>query len=221
MISPIRQLLLLAGLTLLGFAIYVLLFWVGAGASISILFYRGIALAIGAAVVTGLVGVWLAKRTNDRSLPVAAAALSFSFNVCFLVLLPVTVDRSVSVYLLSTIEQQQETGIDESNLQRAFINGYVVGMGAIDRRIDEQRKSGNIVVTPDGKVQLTAQGRRFMALSRLVSALFGTDPRFVNASTKRSGNCAPEVKWTAQLPLREGSCELPSPQSKQSGHRKS
>jgi len=176
----LRQLLLLVGLTFLGFAIYVLLFWAGVGASMTILFYRGVALAIAAAVITGIITLWPARRIGDSSLPLAAAALSLSFNICFLVLLPVTVDRSVSVYLLSTIERRPMTAPE---LQRAFIDGYVVKMAAIDRRIDEQRKSGNIMVSPDGKVRLTKQGERFMTFSRVVARLFGTDQRFVNGGS--------------------------------------
>lgn len=179
----VSQLLLLAGLTLFGFAVYVLLFWTGIATSITILFYRGIALALVAALVTFLAALWLAAKTRDSSLPIAAAALSLSFNICFLVLLPVTVDRSVSVYLLSTIEQHQDSGIDATHLQRSFIDGYVVKMGAIDRRIDEQKRSHNVTVGPDGKVRLTPQGRRFMALSRVVARVFGTDPRFVGGAT--------------------------------------
>lgn len=176
----LRQFLLLAALTLVGFAIYVLLFWAGVASSMTILFYRGVALAVAVAVVTGLIALWSARRTGDTSLPLAAAALSLSFNICFLVLLPVTVDRSVSVYLLSTIERRP---MSPAELQRAFIDGYVLKMGAIDRRIDEQRKSGNVAVAPDGKVRLTSQGERFMAFSRLVARLFGTDPRFVSGGS--------------------------------------
>jgi hypothetical protein len=176
----LRQLLLLAGLTVLGFAIYVLMFWAGVGTSITILFYRGVVLAVVTALVTALIASWPARRTGDSSLPLAAAVLSLSFNICFLVLLPVTVDRSVSVYLLSTIERRQ---MSPAELQRAFIDGYVVKMGAIDRRIDEQRKSGNITVAPDGKVSLTKQGERFMDFSRLIARLFGTDPRFVSGGS--------------------------------------
>lgn len=178
--TVLRQILLLGILTVLGFAVYVLLFWAGVGASMSILFYRGIVLAIAAAFVTGLAALWPARRTGDTSLPLAAAALSLSFNICFLVLLPVTVDRSVSVYLLSTIERRP---MSPAELQRVFIDGYVVKMGAIDRRIDEQRKSGNVTVTPDGKVRLTRQGERFMAFSCVVARLFGTDPRFVSGGS--------------------------------------
>jgi hypothetical protein len=183
MMGMLRQLALLAGLTLLGFAIYVLLFWAGVGASIGILFYRGILLAFVVAAVMGLIALLLLRRWNDSSLAIAAAALSLSFNICFLVLLPVTVDRSVSVYLLSRIERGQDSGMTSAELQRAFIAGYVVRMGAIDRRLDEQRKSGNITISPDGKVRLTRQGERFMGLSRLVARLFGTDPRFVSGGS--------------------------------------
>lgn len=181
----LRQLLRLAGLSLCGFAIYVLLFWAGAGASITILFYRGAALAIIAATIIALAAIWLSRRTGDTSLPIAAAALSLSFNLCFLVLLPVTVDRSVTVYLLSRIEKQQRAGIAASELERAFIDGYVIKMGAIDRRIDEQSVSGNIETDAKGKVRLTRQGRRFMDLSRLVARIFSTDPRIVGTADDR------------------------------------
>ena len=181
--TVLRQILLLAALTIAGLAIYVLLFWAGVASSISILFYRGIALAMVAALVTGIIAMWPARRTSDSSLPIAAAALSLSFNICFLVLLPVTVDRSVSVYLLSTIEQRQHSGVTSAQLERSFVDGYVVRMGAIDRRIDEQRKSGNVTVDAGGKVHLTRQGERFMSFSRLIARLFGTDPRFVSGGT--------------------------------------
>lgn len=186
--SAIRQILLLILLTLVGFAIFVLLFWAKVGSSITILFYRGVALAIAAALVTGLLAVWPARRSRDALLPVSAAAVSLSFNICFLVLLPVTVDRSVTVYLLSRLEQQQQSGMNAAQLQQAFIDGYVVRLGAVDRRIDEQRKSGNVVVAPDGKVRLTGQGERFMEFSRVVERLFGTDPRFVSGGSEAAPN---------------------------------
>src|ERR1700744_6548439 len=121
MINALRQLFLLAALTLLGFAFYVLLFWAGVAASITILFYRGVGLAIAAALFTGVCAFAIGRRISDTSLPIASAALSLSFNLCFLVLFPVTVDRSVTVYLLSTIEQRREIGIDSSDLEHSFI----------------------------------------------------------------------------------------------------
>lgn len=177
----VRQLLALGCLAALGFVLFLLAFWLGAGSSITILFYRGLVLAGIAALLTGIAAAWLGRRLRDPSLAISAAAVSFSLNVCFLVLLPVTVDRSVTVYLLSTI-QQREGGIAPQALEQAFVGGYVRDMHAIDRRIDEQRRSGNISVGKDGKVTLTRQGRRFMDFSRTVARLFGTDPRFVGTA---------------------------------------
>jgi hypothetical protein len=176
----LRQLLALALLAALGFGLFLAAFAIGAGSSITILFYRGVVLAAAVAVVTGVAGALAGRRLRDASLAISAAAVSFSLNVCFLVLLPVTVDRSVTVYLLSAIEGRTD-GITAPALEQAFVDGYVRDMHAIDRRIDEQRRSGNISVDAKGKVRLTAQGRRFMGFSRGVAWLFGTDPRFVHA----------------------------------------
>ncbi len=182
MIHYVRQVFLLLGMMLFGFAAYVVLFWIAGTSLNSVLFYRGLYLALIAGVITAVVAFVIGKRIGDPSFPVAATAISLSFNICFLVLLPVTVDRSVSVYLLANIASERGTGILPADLERQFIDGYVVKMGAINRRIDEQKTSGNIEMGVDGKVHLTAQGRHFMALSHLISRIFHTDPRFVDAS---------------------------------------
>lgn len=177
----VRQLLLLGLFTVLGFALFTLLFFAGVATSIPILFYRGILIAAGAAFAIGIAALWVARRSGDASLPISAAAVSFSFNICFLVLLPVTIDRSVSVYLLSTIEQRQQAGVSPSELERLFVAGYVRKMDAVGRRIAEQKASGNITVDGKGQVRLTEQGLRFLRISRLLAPLFGTDLRYVRA----------------------------------------
>jgi hypothetical protein len=182
--SYLRQLLALGVLAAVGFALFLGAFAIGAGSSVTILFYRGLVVAAAVGLVTGVVGALVGRRFGDPSLAISAAAVSFSLNVCFLVLLPVTVDRSVTVYLLSTIEGQQG-GTTAPALEQAFVSGYVRDMHAIGRRIDEQRRSGNVSVGTDGKVRLTVQGRRFMGFSRSVARLFGTDPRFVHAAASR------------------------------------
>lgn len=189
MTHHLRSLLLLGGWSLFGFGLFVLLFWAGAAASVSILFYRGLVLASISALATGLFVALIGRPSTGEaaSLPVAAAAVAFSLNVCFLVLLPVTIDRSVTVYLLSTIERQEPSSVDAQTLEHAFVAGYVTDMHAIDRRLDEQRKSGNLAVSRNGTVRLTAQGKRFMAFSRFVSRLFGTDRRFVDAPAESPG----------------------------------
>lgn len=163
----------------LGFMLYCVLLASGLLAGSTILFYRGIALAIIAALAAGGMGAIIARRRGTAPLAIGSALTCFSISACFLILFPVTIDRSVSVYLLATIDRQGPDGISSSDLEGAFVSGYVRDMRAIDRRIGEQRISGNIDQDANGTVRLTPQGRRFVAISRSAARLLGTDQRFV------------------------------------------
>lgn len=178
---PIRQLASLL-LTLMlavaaGFILYVGLTRSPLFAGISILFYRGLILCALSAVLV-MAAMALRRQRFDLATIVAAGALSLSFNICFLIVLPVTLDRSISVFMLAQIEQHQDEALDSRRITDIFVRKYVGDMRQMDRRIAEQTASGNIV-TVDGHVRLTDQGHRFLALSRTLARLFGTDPRFV------------------------------------------
>ena len=160
-----------------GFLIYLGLTNTPLFAGIAILFYRGILLCAVSAIVLAA-ALALATRWKPLALEtiVAAAALSFAFNLSFLVIFPVTIDRSISVFLLAEIEAHD--GIDTPELQRLFVDRYVRDMAQIDRRVAEQTQSGNITLE-NGHIRLTERGRRFLALSRNIGRAFATDPRFV------------------------------------------
>jgi hypothetical protein len=110
---------------------------------------------------------------------IGAVFTSLALNVCFLVLFPVTIDRSISVFLLARIEAGQP--LTAAQLQQGFADEYIVEMQQIPRRVREQAISGNIDVAADGAITLTPRGKRFNALARRASVWFGTDPRFVDA----------------------------------------
>lgn len=191
-------LILAAGL---GFALYCALLASGLFAGSTILFYRGLTLAALAALAAGCIGAIIARKRGTAPLAVASALTCFSVSACFLVLFPVTIDRSVSVYLLATIDRQGPKGISSAQLETAFVSGYVRDMRAIDRRIAEQRLSGNVVQDLQGTVRLTAQGRRFVALSRSAAHLLGTDRRFVEGYRPLPTSAAPPPT-TATIPQR-------------------
>lgn len=180
-VRPIKQIFSLL-LTLMlavaaGFALYVGLTRSPLFAGISILFYRGLLLcALSATLV--MAGMALRRRRFDVATIIAAGSLSLSFNICFLIVLPVTLDRSISVFMLAQIEQHQDEALDSRRITDIFVRKYVGDMRQMDRRIAEQTASGNIAVV-DGNIRVTEQGHRFLALSRTLARLFGTDPRFV------------------------------------------
>jgi hypothetical protein len=179
-----------SGALVSGFAIYVALFRSPLFADISILFYRGTFLALTAALLVAILFFFTAKRVSsiDLSSAVGAVMLSLSFNICFLVLFPVTIDRSVTVFLLSRIDASGHP-VSERELQQIFESEYLGQMQQIHRRVKEQRLSGNIEVS-QGKIALTSNGKRFLSVSRTIGSWFGTDSRFVNDGTSYRSEAA-------------------------------
>lgn len=175
-----RLALLYLGAVVAGFAIFALLTRSPLFASVDILFYRGLLLAGVAALILAILAVPMARRWPqiDLSTGIGAVALSLAFNITFLIVIPVTIDRSVTVFLLSRIEASPAP-MDELALRQRFIREYLGDMRQVQRRIDEQSKSGNISVDAQGKVHITPQGAAFMARMRQVAAWWRTDPRFV------------------------------------------
>lgn len=170
--------------TLIGACLFVILLRCGAFAAIDVLFYRGVAVL----VVSGslLIAIlWILVRRLPEGLglsardAVGAAAMSFSLLLAAFVLGPVTVDRSVSIFILSQFDRAG-VPLTQQAARNAFITNYVDDWDQIGRRLREQEISGNHERTPQGW-QLTSQGRVLMEAARAMSHLFGGDPRFVGA----------------------------------------
>jgi hypothetical protein len=175
----IHMIALLTGAPVLGFALYLGLTWTPLFEGVHILFYRGLLLCALSAVLLGAILAVLARwRPIDPMSIVAAAAISLSANLMFLIVLPVTIDRSISVFLLSEIDAHQASPLTTPQLEDAFVQHYVRDMRQIDRRVAEQTISGTIS-TEGGTIRLTPRGARFLRLARFLSGPFRTDPRFV------------------------------------------
>lgn len=150
---------------------------------ISILFYRGIAvlIAIAPVMVVVLVGLlrlpWTLGLLTARD-AAAATLVAVSLNLTFFVVGPVTVDRSVSVFMLSRLADAQSP-LTAEDLRQAFAERYVGEWDQVGRRIQEQIASGNVEPASEGHYRLTAQGESFMRTAQFISRVFGGDPRFV------------------------------------------
>lgn len=185
--GAVRTLIVLAAFyalaVVLGFALLVAATKLGLFGGIAILFYRG--LADLAAIIPVLMLVlalllrlpWPAGLLAGRDV-VAAAVVAIALNLAAFVVGPVTVDRSVSVFMLSRLAQAQAP-VTAEDLRGDFATMYLREWDQVGRRLTEQIASGNVEQTPDGRYRLTAQGRSFMATARTMSRLFGGDPRFV------------------------------------------
>jgi hypothetical protein len=174
--------LLFAFAVVIGFVILVALFKAGILGGIAILFYRGIALIGVAAIATFTLLLFLgrgrfASVAERVRMAFAAAAVSAAFNLSFLVVLPVTVDRSITVFMLGYMASDSTRHFQPDDVRAAFSQIYLGEYRQIERRFDEQVASGNIRRAGEGYV-VSDQGRRFLAASMAIAWMFDIDTRF-------------------------------------------
>ncbi|MGL6352155.1 MAG: hypothetical protein ACRC2U_20455 [Aeromonas sp.] len=186
-----------------GFLIFVALVRSPFFQNIEILFYRGTVLAtVAALLLVCTLGLIARKwRMIDMSSLIGAAALSLSFNICFLVLFPVTIDRSVTVFLLARMERLDRP-VSRQELEQIFYDQYIVQMQQVDRRLAEQRASGNITGSNEAAI-LTDNGRQFLNVSRKIGDWFNTDDRFVGGGDTTAAKPLPYAGSTTSTRPRQ------------------
>src|SRR3989344_4786820 len=134
------------GLLFLGTTIYFVLLASGLLNSISVYFYRGICLLI------------------------LTLVFIFSINLLFFTHVPVTADRSISVFLLGYMSGSSETVYDEEVIKKVFIDEYVLKNENIEKRLEEQISSGNISRDLGG-YRITDQGKKIVRFYVFISRL--------------------------------------------------
>ena len=174
---------LYASALIAGLALFTLLFKSGALHASGVMFFRGLALAaVTFAILFPGLGLLLkaigSHRLGARD-AFSASILSLSLNICFLVVAPVTVDRSVSIFILGEMAANPQTAYTPDDMSRLFVKVYTGEDKQIERRLSEQTSIGNIVES-GGRFQVSARGRGFIEICKIVSWLFDGDPRFVS-----------------------------------------
>ncbi len=166
----------------LAFGLFVAAIRVDLFGGVDILFYRGLADLAAVGLVLPLVlalpiRILRAARVLAARDAVAATLAAIGVNLAAFTLGPVTLDRSVSIFILSQFASTP-AAITTEQMAARFVTTYVCDWKQIDRRLAEQVTSGNLEQTPSG-YRLTAQGRAFMVTAQSMARLFRTDPRLV------------------------------------------
>jgi hypothetical protein len=143
----------------------------------SVLFYRGLIFLV-LTTLAFLVSVYYFYRKNSKLVGLetlfAAVVLTTSLHLSFFVVFPVTFERSVSMYLLTQLNDTQTNKSCTStkvDLQNKLINDYVIARGAIGKRLTEQKVIDFIEV--DGEcVSLKKKAKSFLDFSKVISNLY-------------------------------------------------
>ena len=180
--SVIKLILLYIGIYLVCSLMFVGLFHTGLLKSMNVLMYRGIAFI----VLTGLIAaiVMGVIRKFWKFITVRDIIMMFVIFCCvntvLFTLIPVTVERSVSVFMLSYMDENSDKTFTQEDVGEIFTQKYVNDYGAFEKRFNEQVVTGTIKQNPDGTYSITDRGRFIVRGFRTCAEWFDTDRRLVH-----------------------------------------
>ena len=185
-----KWLLTFAVTVLAGTALFFALMHFRVFGGITVLMYRGIAVMLLVCALMTAVLIVLKKAAKWKLDAKDIFIFVFAFlcaNMVFFTLVPVTVERSVSVFMLSYMDSREQEAADDSSktavctkseIEDVFWSKYVQEFGAFEKRFDEQIVTGSIEESGDGYI-LTERGHFFVDVFRLLGEVFDTDRRLL------------------------------------------
>lgn len=112
------------------------------------------------------------------------------FTMGWFSLIPVTVERSISVYMLSYLEENYPQTINKDQFEKTFYRQYIHDFGAFDKRFKEQLDTASIEYLPeDNSYRITEKGRKIVTLFRLFAEVFGTDKKLIYPNEYTDAYC--------------------------------
>jgi len=140
-----------------------------------VLFYRGVILLMVGTFFSLILSLFVFKKIKiSYETLFTAIVVAASINLSLFVVLPVTIERSVTMYLLNTLKdnnQRQCGGLTKKELEEKLINEYIIKRKAIDKRVNEQ----SIIDFVDEKnscINITLKADNFLKLSKIIGAIY-------------------------------------------------
>ena len=111
---------------------------------------------------------------------VISVLLSFSF----LSTIPLTIDRSYSVWILKYVSESNASNqnLSAKILTNESLKFFSESNGQLSRRIAEQERLGNIISGESGEIKITWKGRMLAQVNDIVGRIFGLDPKYSKLS---------------------------------------
>ena len=174
---------IMLALLLTGSVLAVLSFHTPLFAGIDVFFYRGLALIIfWGAVVSAILAV-LRFCIKDIFLPRDVVMLFIVFccvNVVFFTHVPVTADRSVTVFMLGHMADNEDQSFTEQEMEDYFVERYVQDYRAFQKRFHEQLETGTIEEVAPGVYRITESGKKLMQIYEKVGEAYLIDDKLIH-----------------------------------------
>jgi predicted membrane protein len=124
-----------------------------------------------------LLAGFIALCRFNVELIISGVIISILMVFFFVSIFLAVVDRSYSVFSLNYLEKHRENSFTIKDIEKNFIDNYVIGLDSIDRRIDEQLRIGNIEKVKDGYYKISKKGVRLMKLFRFIEEIFPVEEK--------------------------------------------
>ncbi len=178
-----RLISIYAGLYMIATIIFIAMFHTSLFQSMDVLMYRGILFLILSGGIAALLMLFCMRVMPKGWITVKDVILLFCgcccVNMVLFTLIPVTVERSVSVFMLSYMDQNEELQFTQKDIEEIFVEKYVKDYGAFEKRFHEQLVTGSIQENEDGTYCITSRGKQIVTMFRMIAKWFQTDQRLV------------------------------------------
>lgn len=182
-IDACKTTVIYAALYLVSLIVLIGLFHTALFKNINVLMYRGTIFVLIAGILPTVL-MWLLKKYG-RTVCLSVKDFFMVYCICccvnmvLLTLIPVTVERSISVFMLSYMEENEGKRCTKEEIEDVFSLKYMQDYGAFEKRLNEQLVSGNVAEYQDGSFAITDRGKFIVELFRISAELFDTDRRLV------------------------------------------
>jgi hypothetical protein len=109
-----------------------------------------------------------------------AIVLSILISFSFLSTIPLTIDRSYSVWLLKNLTEAESIGkiVNRDALVEQSSDFFSSENAQLDRRIDEQSRLGNLIILEKGIVKISSKGLFWARINNYIGIVFALEPKY-------------------------------------------
>lgn len=182
--SLLKLLLIYISLFIIGTIAYILSFQTPLLNNLSVFFYRGIALIILWGIIISVIMILLKRFRFKNIITIRDILLLFCafccINVVIFTHLPVTADRSITVFMLGYFAEDENVSYTQENIKKVFWDKYVNEYEAFEKRFEEQIITGTIEKLPDGTYRITSKGKSLIGIYDMISDWYKIDKKLIH-----------------------------------------
>ncbi|MGO0906035.1 hypothetical protein ACTPC6_09640 [Clostridioides difficile] len=150
--------------------------------SMTVYYYRALLLLVTTGVSILIITFILNKKLKINDIEIKDIIISFILSMSLLLVFvstaTVSMDRSISVFILADMANNSDKVYSDEEIEHRFLDIYMGKYHGMERRFEEQLLSGNIIKVNNG-YKISESGENLIGLFKFISKIFPVDNRFL------------------------------------------